>query len=171
MKPWLAIAGTLLIVGIGTPVLAASLQEGTIIPLQAEEDISTQTNQEGDVVHFSVRSNVFAEDEKTLVIKEGASATGMVVEKTSPQRSMKPGKVKVEMLYTTSVSGEKIPLKGYVVKEGVRSATENMICPSLICLSTKGKHAFIHPGDPYQAIIAKEVTVEKPPTQDTSGHP
>lgn len=92
------------------------LAEGTQVRLKLMESLNSGAVQAGQTITFEVLDNVKVGE--TVVIAEGASAWGTIVEAEGGKRMGRSGKLTLQLDYVKAVDGTKIPLRANAVKEG-----------------------------------------------------
>lgn len=133
------------------------LPEGTDVPLQFDEDISSKTAAEGDEVEF-----VLAEDVKVgdvVVIKAGAKAEGEVTNAQKAGMMGKAGQLNVRLNYL-KVGGVKVRIRGTKGKEGESGTTGAIVLTVLfgpIGLIKHGKDIDIKRGTALKAYVSDDI--------------
>ena len=138
------------------------LEEGTQVRLKLMEPLSSATAQAGQVVSFEVLDEVKVGD--ALVIAEGSTAWGTVIEAEGKKFMGRAGKLALRIDYVKAVDGTKIPLrssnptsqgKGKGVATGVAvGASAVLFWPAApFFLLMKGKQAEIPRGFHVAAFV------------------
>src|SRR5687767_7531354 len=84
---------------------------GTVVLLQFDQQVSTQTAKKGDLIPLRVYSDVMVNGKK--VIRQDSKATGVVTDVDRPGRFGKRGKLKIRLESVEDVSGRRIALDPY----------------------------------------------------------
>lgn len=135
------------------------LPGGVKVDLKLAEPVSSKTANAGDEVNFLVANDVRVGDD--VLIKEGARATGTLMDITRKGRIGKPGKLVINIDKVQAVDGKKIPLAGNIIKEG-ESKKVASICLCLISLyflMLRGTDAELAENYPVKAKIEQDVTL------------
>lgn len=112
-----ALIALLLIQSIGlaqTPQV--KLEEGTEVRLKLMEAINSGTAQSGQTVSFQVLDEVKVGE--VVVIKEGATAWGTIVEARGKRSLGRSGKLALRVDYVKAVDGSKVPLRAATINQG-----------------------------------------------------
>lgn len=137
------------------------LEEGTQVRLKLMEAISSATAQNGQVVSFEVLDEIRVNEQ--VVIAEGATAWGTIVDSEENKRMGRAGKLAIRMDYVKATDGSKIPLRANAEKRGAGkgvstgiavAATAVLFWPAApLFLLRKGKNAEIPRGFHLQAFV------------------
>src|SRR5882672_1080764 len=104
-------------------VLACSAQinlsEGTKIRVRLDQNISSATAEEGQTVEFSVTDAVRAGD--TVLIAEGARATGVITQAHERRRMGRAGKLDFSIDRVRTADNQWVPLRYTVTKKSGQS--------------------------------------------------
>ncbi|MFN0122564.1 MAG: hypothetical protein ACKV2V_18870, partial [Blastocatellia bacterium] len=158
-----AIIITLLSLPLFTFAQAAKikLEEGTQVRLKLMEAISSATAQNGQVVSFEVLDEIRINEQ--VVIAEGATAWGTIVDSEENKRMGRAGKLAIRMDYVKATDGSKVPLRANSEKRGAGkgvstgiavAATAVLFWPvAPLFLLRKGKNAEIPRGFHLQAFV------------------
>ena len=95
------------------------VSEGTKVRVRLEQQISSATAEEGQVVEFIVTDAVREGDR--IVIAEGARATGVITEAQAKRRLGRAGKLDFSIERVRSVDDQWIPLRYAVTKKSGHS--------------------------------------------------
>lgn len=154
------------LVGVQLAVFAqgatqVKLEEGTQVRLKLMEAINSGTAQAGQVISFEVLDDVKIGD--ALVIAEGATAWGTIVEAEAKKSMGRAGKLAFRLDYVKAVDGSKIPLRATSVSQGkgkgvatgvAVGATAVLFWPAApLFLLMKGKNSEVPRGYHVQAFI------------------
>lgn len=144
------------------------LEEGTQVRLKLMESISSATAQDGQVVSFEVLDEIRVSEQ--VVIAEGATAWGTIVDAEENKRMGRAGKLAIRMDYVKATDGSKIPLRANADKRGqgkgvstgiAVAATAVVFWPAApLFLLRKGKNAEIARGFHLQAFVDGDRWVE-----------
>ena len=96
-----------------------NLPEGTRIRVRLDQNISSGTAEEGQTVEFSVTDAVRAGD--TVLIAEGARATGVITEAHEKRRMGRAGKLDFSIDRVRTVDNQWVPLRYTVTKKSGQS--------------------------------------------------
>lgn len=145
-----------------TPALAGSvrLADGTVVVVRTLETLNPENLSPGDIIKFEVAEDVKADG--VVVIRKGTSARGAVVIADKSYYLGKAGKIGIIVTSTTSIDGQKVPLKGSLTREGEDKTTTSVgvgafLCP--IALLMKGGTTQIPTGSQISAYVDNNVTV------------
>jgi hypothetical protein len=84
--------------------------EGTLVPLELRNDVTTETVNKGDRIEFDVSSNVVVNDE--VVFAEGARAWGIVEKvKGAGRKDTRDASVTYRLIGVRAADGQPIPLR------------------------------------------------------------
>ncbi len=111
----------LLMIIEGTCLGQILIPEGTKVRLRLEQSLSSATSQEGQEVRLSVIDNVKIGDE--IVIAQGATAVGRVVEAVPKKRMGRTGKIDFSVDRVIAVDAEPIPVRYTLNKNETGSKT------------------------------------------------
>ncbi len=147
------------------------LEEGAPVRLKLLDSISSGTNHEGDSVSFRVIDDVMAADGKTILIKSGAPAWGMVSKLEGRGCLGEKGQLSLAVEGAKSIDGKKIPLRAAVNREGKGQlgpviALSVVICPLFLLM--RGKDATIPAGTQISAYVDRDSLVEVTPAPGIS---
>lgn len=84
------------------------LQKGAVIKLQLNEALSSQQNRTGDIVHYTVVTDLKVGD--VTVVAAGSEALGKVVEARPAKGWGKGGNLQISVETVNAVDGTKVPL-------------------------------------------------------------
>lgn len=135
------------------------LPEGTDVPLQFDQDLSSKTAAEGDAVTF-----VLAEDMKVgdvVVVKAGAKAFGEVTNAKKSGMMGKAGELNVRLDYL-KVGSVKVHLRGSKGKEGESGTTGAVVLTVLfgpIGLIKHGKNIDIKKGSALKVYVSDDISL------------
>lgn len=137
------------------------LEEGTQVRLKLMEAISSATAQDGQVVSFEVLDEIRVNDQ--VVIAEGATAWGTIVDAEENKRFGRAGKLAVRLDYVKATDGSKIPLRANAEKRGAGKGVSTGVAVAVTALVfwpaaplfmlRKGKNAEIPRGFHLQAFV------------------
>jgi hypothetical protein len=150
----------------------AFIEEGTPIRVKIEESLSTKTATEGQKLQFAVVEDILGKDGKTVVIKEGAPATGYLVN-VDEKSTGKGGKLSIEITWVKAVDGSKVSLrciKAHTGKNGagvgayiLGYACLGLIGLGAVALFSKSKDSIMPAGTIITAFVDKDSTVALAP--------
>lgn len=83
------------------------LPANTVFKISLNEEVSSKTNLEGDVVHFTVQEDVKADD--VLVLPRGAQGSGVITKVSRPKMFGRSGKLDISFNQVFSIDEEEIP--------------------------------------------------------------
>jgi len=122
-KTTLSLIAILSVLSLQTAVFAQTanglkmkLEEGAQVRLKLMESINSSTAQTGQVISFEVLDNVKVGE--AIVIAEGSSAWGTIVEAEGRKSMGRGGKLAYRLDYVKAVDGSKIPLRATGVNQG-----------------------------------------------------
>jgi hypothetical protein len=95
------------------------VSEGTKVRVRLEQQVSSATAEEGQVVEFMVTDAVREGD--AIVIAEGARATGVITQAQAKRRLGRAGKLDFSIERVRSVDDQWIPLRYAVMKKSGQS--------------------------------------------------
>ena len=137
------------------------LEEGTQVRLKLMEAISSGTAQNGQVVSFEVLDEIRVNDQ--VVIAEGATAWGTIIDAEENKRMGRAGKLAIRIDYVKATDGSKIPLRASAEKRGAGKGVSTGIAVAVTALVfwpaaplfmlRKGKNAEIPRGFHLQAFV------------------
>jgi PEGA domain-containing protein len=130
------------------------IPDGTEVRLRLDQTITSATADEGQTVEFSVTQDVRAGD--TVVIAEGARATGTIIQVVRRRRLGRTGRLEFSIDRVRSVDGAWIPLRySLQKKEGGSRGLQTGIL-------TAGIGLVFWPAAPFGVLIkGKDVTINK----------
>lgn len=105
---------------ITSPTSSFALEDGTPVKLKLKETLSSKTAQENDSVAFTVAEDVKVKN--TVVIPQGATAKGIVVEAQKGKMLGRKGKLTIAVKEVTLANGERVALRANQSKGGGLSA-------------------------------------------------
>lgn len=153
------------------------LEEGTPVQLKLVDALNTKESVAGQKVQFTVAAPVLASDGKTVMIKEGASGDGFLLN-SDERETGHGGKLSIEIRSAKAVDGSKVPLRGMKTQTGKGGAGIGTYLISFACLGIlgvglaavfgKSKNATIPAGTIITAFVDKDVDV--PQTEATAKH-
>ena len=150
-----------------TPMAALAdlikLEQGTPVRLKLIESVSSGRNKEGDSVSFQVAEDVLAQDDKTILIKEGTPAWGSVSMLQERALAGQKGEIALAVEGTKSIDGKKVPLRASLNRQGASKQGTTIalaLCVSWLFVFMKGKDAQIPAGAPVTAYIDRDVLVD-----------
>jgi hypothetical protein len=160
------------LLGLPAAVLAEaktfSMEEGTPIRLSLQEELSTKTSSAGQKLQLSVTEDILAKDEKTILVKKGAPATGYLTT-VDESDGGKGGKLSVEITSVKAVDGSRIPLRCVKAKAGkggagvgsyiVGGVLLGFVGLGIVALCSKGKHASMPAGTVLTAFVERDSTI------------
>jgi hypothetical protein len=130
------------------------IPEGTKIRLRLEQTLSSATSQEGQEVRLSVTDDVKTGDE--IVIAQGATAVGRVVEAVPKRRMGRTGKIDFSVDRVISLDAEQIPVRYTLNKNEKGSKTLST------GILTAGTTFVFYPAGPFWLLRhGKDVGFEK----------
>lgn len=88
-------------------LVTVRLPANTVFKISLNEDVSSKSNQEGDVVHFTVQEDVMQDD--VLVLPRGAQGSGVVTKVTRPKFFGRSGSLEISFNQVFSIDAEEIP--------------------------------------------------------------
>ena len=137
------------------------LEEGTQVRLKLMEAISSATAQDGQVVSFEVLDEIRVNDQ--VVIAEGATAWGTIIDAEENKRMGRAGKLAIRIDYVKATDGSKIPLRANAEKRGSGKGVSTGVAIAVSALVfwpatpffmlRKGKNAEIPRGFHLQAFV------------------
>ncbi len=137
------------------------LEEGTQVRLKLMEAISSATAQNGQVVSFEVLDEIRVNDQ--VVIAEGATAWGTIIDAEENKRMGRAGKLAIRIDYVKATDGSKIPLRANAEKRGSGKGVSTGVAIAVTALVfwpaaplfmlRKGKNAEIPRGFHLQAFV------------------
>ncbi len=137
------------------------LEEGTQVRLKLMEAISSGTAQNGQVVSFEVLDEIRVNDQ--VVIAEGATAWGTIIDAEENKRFGRAGKLAIRIDYVKATDGSKIPLRANAEKRGAGKGVSTGVAVAVTALVfwpaaplfmlRKGKNAEIPRGFHLQAFV------------------
>lgn len=83
------------------------LPANTVFKISLNEDVSSKTNLEGDVVHFTVQEDVKEGD--VLVLPRGAQGSGVITKVSRPKMFGRSGELEISFNQVFSIDDEEIP--------------------------------------------------------------
>ena len=155
---------SLLVVSMPLAAMARTvkLMEGTEVELTLKESLSSENQQEGDVVNFEVANDIMASDGKTIVVKAGTTAVGTVAEAQQRKMLGKKGELKIVVDYTKAVDGTKVPLRANLNRQGESKATSAVALSVIVTplfLLKKGKEAKLSYGTKVHAFVDRDIAI------------
>lgn len=146
----------------------AQLTEGTPVRLRLEQALSTKDSSAGQKLQLTVVEDVIADDQSTVLIKQGASALGYLVN-VDDREGGKGGKLGIEISSAKAVDGSKVSLRGIKTKSGSGGAGVGTYVVSAILLGVigiglaaifgRGRDAKIPAGTTITAFVDKDVQI------------
>ena len=137
-----------------------TLKEGTIIILKTMDHLTPKDVSKGDVVKCIVDEDVIVDG--SIVIPEGAIATGDVSSSEEATFMGQPGKLGITAKTVKAIDQQIVQIRGYLQKSGkdktVKAGVIAYIC--LFGLFMKGEEAVIPQGSLIRAYVDKTVTIE-----------
>lgn len=88
-------------------LVSVLLPADTVFKISLNEDVSSKTNAEGDVVHFTVQEDVLQDN--VLVLPRGAQGSGVVTKVTRPKFFGRSGSLEISFNQVFSIDAEEIP--------------------------------------------------------------
>lgn len=145
-----------------TPAVAGSvkLADGTVIVVRTLETLNPENLSPGDIIKFEVAEDL--KSEGIVVIRKGTAARGEVISAEKTGYVGKAGKIAITVTSTTSIDGQKVPLKGSLTREGEGKTGTSVAVSAFICplaLLMKGENAQIPAGSQVSTYVDNNVTV------------
>ena len=147
---------------------AVQLTEGTPVRLKLEQAVSTKDSSAGQKLQLTVVEDVIADDQSSVLIKQGASAVGYLVN-VDDREGGKGGKIGIEINSTKAVDGSKVALRGIKTKSGsggagvgtyvVSAVLLGLIGIGLAAIFGKGRDAKIPAGTIITAFVDKDTSI------------
>lgn len=154
--------------------------EGTRVRLVTAQEVSSKVAQVGDTVNFTVDEDLVVGSH--VIIKKGASATGIVMNAEKSGRMGRAGRLGIRVESTTTAGGEPLKLRAAKGEEGDDKTNSTLALSMLVSsffLLKKGKDATIKEGTKVDVYVAEEtrfrvegsslVAVPTPAPAETSG--
>lgn len=136
---------------------AQALKEGTEVHLVTRDDISSKTAKKGDRIELRVAQAVVIDG--TVVIPEGASATGEVAKARDNGLLGRSGKLDIEVT-SIDAGGRTVPVRGQKDKKG-SSGTIGAVGAGVVFLPlaivVRGKEAKIPAGSSVNVYVDRDV--------------
>ena len=153
-----------ILLGCCTPIVAQRtiiLDEGTVVPVVLNENLTSNVSQVGDMVNLSIAEDVIVDNK--IVLKKGSSVTGRVTEASAAKWAGQKGRLDFTIDYAKSQFGKNINLQanneaaGKSRMGGVIAAAA-VINPLLVLI--KGKEITVPKGKIFTTYVAKEYTLD-----------
>lgn len=134
------------------------LEEGTEIRLRLMESITSATAKAGQTINFEVLDNVIVND--VIVVAEGASAWGTIVEAHGKKSLGRGGKLNFRLDYVKAVDGSRVPLRATSNNKGggKKGATGAVIAASVLFLPVAAPLAFLVKGKNVEVPKGQHIT-------------
>jgi hypothetical protein len=132
------------------------LTEGSDVPLQFDQDLTSRTAADGDPVAFSLTEDLKVGD--VVLAKAGSKAFGEVTNAKKAGMMGKAGELNVRVDYLT-VGSAKLKLRGVKGKEGASGTTGAIVLTVLfgpIGLIKHGQNIDIKKGAPLKVYVAED---------------
>lgn len=133
------------------------LSQGTVLTVQLMQDISSATNNEGDIIEFETTEPIIVGD-KVLVFK-GAKVHGKITESEKRKAMGKAGKLNFTIDYLTMPNGKNVKLSSEMKASGKNKAgaavAEAVLLTPLFLLK-KGKTIKFEKGHIFKAFIGED---------------
>lgn len=136
------------------PIPPSTIPEGTRVKVRLEQQLSSATAEEGQIVQFTVVDEVIVNDE--TVIKQGANASGTVVQAVAKRRMGRTGKLDFSIEKITVNDGASVPVRYTMTKKegGNTSVSTGLI--------TAGVAILFWPAAPFVLLRkGKDTTIQK----------
>ncbi len=133
------------------------LYEGTVVTVQLMQDISSGTNNEGDIIAFEITEPVINGDK--IIIPKGTKVTGTITESTKRKGMGKGGKLNFTIDYINMPSGKNIKLTSEIKQSGKNkagAAVAQAVLLTPLFLLKKGKNIKFDKGNIFKAFIEKD---------------
>lgn len=88
-------------------LVTVNLPANTVFKISLNEEVSTKTSQEGDVVHFTVQEDVLQDE--VLVLPRGAQGSGRVTKVSKPKIFGRSGELQLSFNQVFTIDEEEIP--------------------------------------------------------------
>ena len=146
-----------------------SIPAGTVVLLQFDANVSTQTAKKGDLIPLRVYTDVMVNGKR--MIRQDSKATGVVTDVDKPGRFGKRGKLKIRLESVEDVNGRRIALDPYTSGERFKAEGPGASAGGLLVLGPvglvggafiKGSHVKIDKGTRIQARVAGEEKAPEP---------
>ncbi len=159
MKKFILLA-VILLAGLGANA-QVTLQEGTIVKVAINDDISGKEVQVGTKVNFTTTEDIIQGN--TVVVGAGLKVVGTVTEASKSKGLGKKGKLSFNIEYLYLPNGKVVKLRSEVKKNlngsgAVVAATAIFLSP--LALFVKGKNAKYKEGDVFEAYVDETVVIE-----------
>lgn len=161
---WRVVLGISLAIGAAAagPAAADYLTDGTKVPLVLEDRVKSGADKKGDRVDFTVAQDVLGPEGRVL-IKKGTPALGQILNSRKAGFIGRQGRVAFSIDLTTTVDGQKVPLRAEESKSG-RAHKAGTIAAAVIltpaALLVTGKNATFKPGTEVTAYVDQTLTVK-----------
>jgi hypothetical protein len=147
--------------GANAQTKAVTLQEGTVVKVAINEDISGKEVQVGQKINFTTTEDIIQGN--TIVVQKGLKVVGTVSEAAKSKGLGKKGKLSFNIDYLYLSNGKVVKLRSEITKNlngsgAVVVATAILLSP--LALFVKGKNAKYEKGDVFDAYIDETVTIE-----------
>ncbi|HEX4021824.1 MAG TPA: hypothetical protein VHX63_11800 [Acidobacteriaceae bacterium] len=140
------------------------LREGSDVPLQFAQSLSSKSAAEGDPVVFTLAEDLKVEN--VVVAKAGSKAFGEVTNAKKSGMMGKAGELNVRLDYL-KVGDSRVKLRGTKGKEGESGVTGTVVLTVLfgpIGLIKHGKNINIPQGAPLKAYVADDIPLPPAPS-------
>lgn len=140
-----------------------TVKAGTIVPLQAVEQVKAADVSEGSTVAFRVTANVMADG--SVAIPQGAMASGVVTEAKKSSIAGTKGRLTIKLVNLILPNGEQIYFSNTMARITGKNRTPLAVVTGLFvwpCIFIPGSKAVMPAGYEVQAVVSAntDVTVQ-----------
>ncbi len=158
---WFSFFVLTLFINVSVYAGEVKLQNGTVIPVKAQDVITEKSVTSGQTVSFVVATDVVVDGK--VVIKAGAPVLGIVQEAKEAQMAGIAGKMIVSLQSVSAVDGTNVQLSGQFISEGKSEmggtiAVAVILCP--LALLNKGGEAMIPAGAQTRGIVVSDYYIK-----------
>jgi hypothetical protein len=154
---------------IGQPQISQIIPEGTKVKVRLEQQLSSSTADEGQIVQFTVVDDVIVNEQ--TVIPQGANVSGTVVQAVPKRRMGRTGKLDFSIDKITAGDGGSIPVRYSLMKKegGNTSVSTGLITAGVavlfwpaapFVLLRKGKDTTFQKGMVYEVFTDSNYTLK-----------
>ena len=151
-----------LILCFTAPIFAQNkvvLDRGTVLKITSLSDMGSKINQSGDIVHFTVSEDIYANDE--LVIPAGSEVTGTVQKSKRARLAGTNAKFDISVDYLRLPNGNNIHLRSNKELDNVEDKQILVIGAAVLAnplfLLFKGKDVTIPQGTPFEVYLDEDI--------------
>jgi hypothetical protein len=136
------------------------LSKGTVINIELQQDLSSGTNNSGDIIQFLVSEPVIVGN--TVLVQKGAKVTGRVTQAEGRKGMGKAGKLDFSIDYLAMPNGKNVKLTSELKTSGKNktgAAVAEAVLLTPLFLLKKGKNVKFEKGHKFAAFVDEDVAM------------